>query len=279
MLIKDCQGFYELLNLNSRKCLDVYGWGTGDNVKLIQWGCHGGNNQRWKLRFLGTNASKLTRLPHRHLITGNVLDATNGNHVPAQATINYKSTTLNISVHTYGGKYAVSLPEGTYTRTVTCDGYSVSTTTVNIIIGTTHVISLSPKFDGWRFILTWEGSNNKDLDSFVQYKDKIVYYGNLQHMVGKGRISLDLDSRDGLRPETISIEKITSGVAKYFVRNYSKEKPLSNSGAKVTIYKNGLQIKEILVPEKSGANNQWDVLDVNLESGALTVLNSFSKGQ
>ncbi|HKE13439.1 MAG TPA: RICIN domain-containing protein [Kofleriaceae bacterium] len=30
---------------NSSRCMDVFGAQTGDNVNLIQWGCHGGSNQ------------------------------------------------------------------------------------------------------------------------------------------------------------------------------------------------------------------------------------------
>jgi hypothetical protein len=279
ILIRDNQGFYEVISVHSRKCLDVYGWGTGDLVKLIQWTCHGGNNQKWRLRFLGTTINRVPPPPATFQIKGEVIDATNGHHIVTEATVNYKSSTQNVSAKTVGGKYTVSLPAGTYTRTVSCNGYSTSTTAVGVVLSATHIVPLSPKFNGWRLILSWEGGSVKDLDSFIQYGDKVIYYGNLQHMVGDGRISLDLDSRDGLRPETMTIEKINTGVAKFFVRNYSKEKTLSHSGAKVTIYKNGEQIREINIPTGSGDNGQWDVVDIDLESGQITTLNTFSSGQ
>src|ERR1041384_1106632 len=30
---------------HSGRCMDVFGAGTGNNVNLIQWNCHGGTNQ------------------------------------------------------------------------------------------------------------------------------------------------------------------------------------------------------------------------------------------
>ncbi|WP_117211067.1 family 43 glycosylhydrolase [Allorhizocola rhizosphaerae] len=33
----------------SGRCVDVYGNSTADNATVIQWSCHGGNNQKWRL--------------------------------------------------------------------------------------------------------------------------------------------------------------------------------------------------------------------------------------
>jgi hypothetical protein len=38
---------FELVNVNSGKCLDVQGGGLGNNVNILQWQCNGGANQRW----------------------------------------------------------------------------------------------------------------------------------------------------------------------------------------------------------------------------------------
>jgi uncharacterized protein (DUF1800 family) len=42
-------GTYELIARHSGKCLDVYGESTDDAATIIQWPCHGGPNQRWRL--------------------------------------------------------------------------------------------------------------------------------------------------------------------------------------------------------------------------------------
>jgi Ricin-type beta-trefoil lectin domain-like len=38
---------FELVNVNSGKCLEVQGGGRGNNVNIVQSQCNGGRNQRW----------------------------------------------------------------------------------------------------------------------------------------------------------------------------------------------------------------------------------------
>ena len=38
---------FELVNVNSGKCLDVQGGGNANNTNIIQFDCNGGINQRW----------------------------------------------------------------------------------------------------------------------------------------------------------------------------------------------------------------------------------------
>ena len=40
---------YDLVAIHSRKCLDVNGLSLDDGTPLIQWYCHGGNNQIWSV--------------------------------------------------------------------------------------------------------------------------------------------------------------------------------------------------------------------------------------
>src|SRR5689334_877776 len=42
-------GLYELVAMHSGKCLDVYGASTDDAARVIQWPCHGGENQHWRV--------------------------------------------------------------------------------------------------------------------------------------------------------------------------------------------------------------------------------------
>jgi uncharacterized protein (DUF1800 family) len=52
-------GTYELIARHSTKCLDVDGASTDDGAPLIQWSCHGGLNQRWRLESTGDGYVRL----------------------------------------------------------------------------------------------------------------------------------------------------------------------------------------------------------------------------
>ena len=61
--------YFELVSRNSGKCLDVYGASTDAAASVIQWVCHGGENQQWRLEPAGGGA---VRIIARH--SGQVLD-------------------------------------------------------------------------------------------------------------------------------------------------------------------------------------------------------------
>jgi hypothetical protein len=49
----------ELVSRNSGKCLDVFGASTDAVAPVIQWVCHGGQNQQWRLEPAGGGAFHL----------------------------------------------------------------------------------------------------------------------------------------------------------------------------------------------------------------------------
>jgi len=51
--------YFELVSRNSGKCLDVYGASTDAAAPVIQWTCHGGQNQQWRLEPVGGNAFQI----------------------------------------------------------------------------------------------------------------------------------------------------------------------------------------------------------------------------
>src|SRR5262245_56808465 len=51
--------FFELVSRNSGKCLDVFGASTGAGASAIQWTCHGGANQQWRLDPAGGGAFRI----------------------------------------------------------------------------------------------------------------------------------------------------------------------------------------------------------------------------
>jgi uncharacterized repeat protein (TIGR03803 family) len=51
--------YFEIVSRNSGKCLDVYGASTDAGAPVIQWICHGGSNQQWRLEPAGGGAFHL----------------------------------------------------------------------------------------------------------------------------------------------------------------------------------------------------------------------------
>jgi uncharacterized repeat protein (TIGR03803 family) len=51
--------FVEIVSRNSGKCLDVYGASTDAGAQAIQWTCHGGANQQWRLEPAGGGAYRI----------------------------------------------------------------------------------------------------------------------------------------------------------------------------------------------------------------------------
>ena len=66
-------GFDALVASHSQKCLDVYGGSLDDGASIIQWQCHGGDNQQWRLEVAGDGYS---RIVSRH--SGKCLDVYGG---------------------------------------------------------------------------------------------------------------------------------------------------------------------------------------------------------
>lgn len=47
-------GYYNIVNRNSGKCLDVFGASTTDGTKVVQWACNGGSSQQWQWVAIGS---------------------------------------------------------------------------------------------------------------------------------------------------------------------------------------------------------------------------------
>lgn len=54
-------GYHNVVNVHSGKCLDVYGGtgATGDGVRITQWTCHTDTNQQWRLQDSGNGSVQL----------------------------------------------------------------------------------------------------------------------------------------------------------------------------------------------------------------------------
>ena len=52
-------GYVEIVSRNSGKCLDIFGASTDAGASAIQWTCHGGLNQQWRLEPAGGGAFRV----------------------------------------------------------------------------------------------------------------------------------------------------------------------------------------------------------------------------
>ena len=66
-------GYYQLVARHSGQCLDIAGASTEPNVPAVQWYCHGGEDQQWRLEALPGGGYRLTA---RH--SGNALEVLDG---------------------------------------------------------------------------------------------------------------------------------------------------------------------------------------------------------
>jgi hypothetical protein len=73
---------YSLMNKNSSKCIDISGASTAENAATIQWTCHGGANQKFKLT---PTDSGYYRLVAQH--SGKVLRVSGGSTTNGTAVI------------------------------------------------------------------------------------------------------------------------------------------------------------------------------------------------
>ena len=171
------------------------------------------------------------------------------------------------------------------------DGYlSYTNATLSLAPGPTNRIdfSLSPQIlAGVRFVLNW-GALPKDLDAHLLTPEMAgktyeVYYSP-SHRGSLEAIPfalLDVDSRFGYGPETITIGQLWPGTYRYFVANYiddGRTGYLTNSGASVQIYSDRGLLETVAIP-MVGQGDYWDVCTLDGASGAITVNNRIVAGK
>ena len=172
------------------------------------------------------------------------------------------------------GHYETSLPVGYYTAIVKLDGFLPSS--FNIIVRTARTMNqngtVTPRLsgeasEGYMITLTW-GENPKDLDSHVQGRYSNgqtfhVYYRNMNGNDGGVRVcSLDCDDTTSYGPEHITLNLTTGDPYYYYVYLYAGEGTLSGSGAKVTIHRGNVQLREFNVPANGGNGRYWNVFAI-----------------
>jgi|GEM_PF-1581719 len=77
----DDRGSYWIVSLNSSKCLDVTGASKANEAAVIQWQCHGGSSQVWRLvrrtddsiQFVSANSGKCLEIANGANVNGTLL--------------------------------------------------------------------------------------------------------------------------------------------------------------------------------------------------------------
>lgn len=244
------------------------------------------------------------------LLNGHVKDATTNQPVSgAKVSIAGLSTTtdqtgyyefLNVPLSSFTAAFTASpvsglsplvvnftdlTSENTFTLTVEKNGY-ITFVNSQIIIspGETKVVdaSLSPVISDnrTRFVLNWF-KNPLDLDSHLKIPLTVNSYYHLYYAArGDSSVSpfavLDVDNRNGLGPETITITRFNNGVYYYYIHNFTDSRggnsPFNKSNAFVQIYSNLGLLKTITCPS-TGEGYYWHVCNVDGQTNAITVVN------
>jgi hypothetical protein len=220
-----------------------------------------------------TEPSNTVNVPDANeiLIEGYIKDATTGQIIPAdklaQLTLKFKKGDHEYAATLISGsKYQVKLPRGTYDRTAQLPEHIVSTLQFNVVRpsgaeNNDNTLLLSPKFRGWRFVLTWGGNKIKDLDAHLIVPDKSHVY-HLDPVSKDGKAKVDTDSKNYSGPETITIvPTLQQGTYKFFAHNYSAESKISDAQGKVVVYHDDNVEAEIFMPtsQENPASPYWGV--------------------
>lgn len=183
------------------------------------------------------------------------------------------------------GYYTFEMPAGTYTAEYSLEGYITGYANVvcaDSIVNQNAALSPVMEENEYRIVLTW-GEQPKDLDSHITGPSSEstryhVYYSQKTVTSGEEVIAkLDLDDRDGLGPETITIKTVYDGIYKYSIHDYTNRystdsTALSMSQAKVEVYEGEALVAVFTVPENT-IGTVWNVFEI--EGDTVRPLNTF----
>lgn len=123
-----------------------------------------------------------------------------------------------------------------------------------------------------KVVLNWR-ERPRDLDLYLKIRTdegvNIISYRNMGSLDSHPFAMLDIDVRNGLGPETITVQKLTKGKYHYAVHNCSNESRLAGSGATVTFEYTGQDFK---CPEE-GNGQWWSVFIFDTTTGNVEIIN------
>ncbi len=194
------------------------------------------------------------------------------------------------------GRFETELPDGYYTAVAEKDGFVPARLTFlcggeeqeHLLYSTAFAGEGAPETgDVWTVMLTWEASGQEapDLDSSLFTPEKKEQgdrncINTVNRTDGKGAAFL----RDGRGENTCELIRISApgkGSYKYYVTNYTdllagenESERLAQSGAKVSVCRNGELVETFDVPQKAGT--VWEVFE--LRNGSLVPVQEMYAG-
>jgi hypothetical protein len=173
-------------------------------------------------------------------------------------------------------------PDGTYTMTVSKNGFITTPISFQVKLGLVIFdwFSISPEIPNkdFRFVLDW-GEQPYDLDlHFEKVAGYHISYSNM-HTADDGKAVLDHDDRSSYGPETITVEKAESKytynvfVIDYSNRGSSSSTALSKSGAVIRVYSQNRLLSTFNIPV-TGAGTRWNA--VKIVQGQIVPVNTVS---
>ena len=204
-------------------------------------------------------------------LSGTVVDATTGDPV-AGATVTVDGPVVRTTTTDENGAYIFpDLPDGTYSTTIERDGFVIESATA-VIDGAPAeadvIISPSLSAGQFRIVLSW-GELPADLDAHLWISPgSHVFWDTLGSSDSPPFAILDVDDRNGIGPETVTIHQLT-GTCRYFVHNFSGEIGIAGSRAEVRLYSADSLLQTYTVPQ-SGEGRWWHVLDIDANGNVTT---------
>ncbi|HET9662259.1 MAG TPA: carboxypeptidase regulatory-like domain-containing protein [Thermomicrobiales bacterium] len=217
-------------------------------------------------------------VPNCGSISGQITSSANGSGI-AGATVTVAGQTTPSDTN---GNYSFAcVPVGSQEVAASADGYGNGSNTVTVTANqdVTANVVLVPESttDQITIVLTWNPQPD-DLDSHLTGPDGSggrfhVWYQNQQPVP---HAKLDVDDVDGNGPETVTVIEALGGAFvagdyHYWVYNYSNGSrgmppDFTDSGATVTIYKDGVQTAQYDVSAASGSQAlfNWNVVTLSL---------------
>lgn len=233
---------------------------------------------------------------------GKIINAVTGSNI-SDITLNirkdWNNTTGDIvtTIKTNSnGQYQVELPLGYYTIQMIKDGYITNTYNIYVKSGsalnqnTTLVPNTIEMPSGdLRVVLTW-GEQPGDLDSHmtgptadgndkfhIYFEDKSYFKDGIKYA------DLDRDDTSSYGPETTTVYNInSSGKYNFYVHDYTNRNnnfsvAMSNSGAKVEVYKGETLYATYNIPTNR-VGNYWHVFEYDSATNLIKPINEFVDG-
>lgn len=228
--------------------------------------------------------------PGTGTITGVARNAATGQPLSG-VTITVAGTNISATSGADGSFTLSNVPAGAQTLNASANGFIATQVQVTVTEGqtVTQNISLSPVLQQGeiRITLNWskDGAGHPDdLDAHLIGPNPDgtcfeVAYTNLGSLTNPPFAQLEVDNIrvSGHPPtETVRIAKLSPGIYRFFVFNYSGEDPngLSQSRATVQIFGSSGQLGNFTVP--SGTGRYWTVFEINGQTGAVTTINQLT---